>query len=90
MTVAERGPRSSSAKLAEHRAGREGDEPDVAVIVPEVHAGAAACDEIERRAGIAVPEDDMPGRPGHRLQPAAQPLDLVGGEIAQQRQAIER
>ena len=83
-------PAIEQRQFTEHRAGREGDEPDIAVVVPEMHAGAAPGDEVERRAGIAAPEDDMPGRPRHRLQPAAQPLDLVGGEIAEQRKAVER
>ena len=83
-------PAVEQRQFAEHRASREGNEPDVAAIVPEMHAGAARGDEIERRAGIAAPENDMACRPRHRLQPAAQPLDLVGGEIAEQRQAVER
>jgi hypothetical protein len=83
-------PAVENRQFAEHRAGGKGHQPDVAVVVQEMDAGASTGDEIERRAGITVPKDDMSGRPGHRLQPAAQPFDLIGFELAQQRQPIER
>ena len=83
-------PAVEQRQLAEHRAGRERHQPDVAVVVQDMDAGAALGDEIERRAGIAAAENDMPGRPRHRLEPAAQPFDLIGGEVAQQRQPLER
>ena len=75
--------------LADHSAGRKGRQPDIAVVVGDMHAGTAFGDEIQRGTGIAATEDDMPFRPSDDLEVMPQPLDLVGAEFPKQRKIIE-
>src|SRR6478736_5815724 len=75
-------PAVEKRKLTKNCAGRKGHKPNALVIVPKMNTRPASGDEIKGRARIAVPKDDMTGRPGHRLQPNTQPFDLFGREVA--------
>ena len=69
-------PAVEKRKLTKNCAGRKGHKPNALVIVPKMNTRPASGDEIKGRPEIAVPKDDMTGRPGHRLQPNTRPFDL--------------
>ena len=89
ITVAERGPRSRIASSPNTVPGAKVTRRMLPPSDSQIDAGAAARDEEQVGAGIAFLEDDLARLPLTRYEMQAS-RDLLGREIAQRRDALER